>query len=179
MGSAPDGRAFHASDPELLEWVHATASFGFIEAYHRYVRPLPDSQRDRFYAEAAPVAALYGCVSAPATQLALDALFDGMASRLEPSDVVLDFLSIAASMPALPRVLRPVQGLLVKAALDIVPLELRRRIGLGAAPGLQPWHHASLRGLGVAVERMKLETSPSLQACRRLGLPDDHLLARR
>jgi uncharacterized protein (DUF2236 family) len=39
-GTTPDGLAYRADDPRLLDWVHATASFGFTEAYHRYVRPL-------------------------------------------------------------------------------------------------------------------------------------------
>ena len=89
-----------------------------------------------------------------------------------------DFLRIAAAMPALPRALRPVQGLLVKAAVGIVPLALRQRVGLGDAAALAPWQRLAVGRLSLALERMTLETSPALQACRRLGLPDGHLLAR-
>src|SRR6187551_405415 len=37
-GVTPGGVAYQANDPRLLDWVHATATFGFTEAYHRYVR---------------------------------------------------------------------------------------------------------------------------------------------
>lgn len=59
-GQADDGRAYVASDTDLLDWVQATASYGFVEAYHRFVRPLSDVERDRAWAEAGPAARLYG-----------------------------------------------------------------------------------------------------------------------
>jgi uncharacterized protein (DUF2236 family) len=31
-GTTPDGIAYHANDPRLLDWVQATATFGFAEA---------------------------------------------------------------------------------------------------------------------------------------------------
>ena len=34
------GEPYRANDPELLNWVQATAGFGFTEAYHAYVRCL-------------------------------------------------------------------------------------------------------------------------------------------
>ena len=45
-GTTPDGVAYRADDPELLDWVHATANFGFLEAYCTFVRPaLPRRSR--------------------------------------------------------------------------------------------------------------------------------------
>ncbi len=38
-GETPSGEAYRADDPELLNWVHATAAFGFVEAYNRFVQP--------------------------------------------------------------------------------------------------------------------------------------------
>jgi uncharacterized protein (DUF2236 family) len=43
-----------ANGPELLNWVQGTAAYGFLQAYHTYVRPLFASERDRYYAEGAP-----------------------------------------------------------------------------------------------------------------------------
>jgi uncharacterized protein (DUF2236 family) len=51
-GSTPAGKAYHANDPELLNWVQDTAAYGFLQAYHAYVRPLSALERDRYYAEA-------------------------------------------------------------------------------------------------------------------------------
>jgi uncharacterized protein (DUF2236 family) len=50
-GTTPAGEAYRANDPELLNWVQATAAYGFLQAYHSYVRPLSDVERNRYYAE--------------------------------------------------------------------------------------------------------------------------------
>ena len=168
-GTAPDGQPFRASDPDLLEWVHATASFGFLEAYQACVRALPVAARDRFYAEAEPIARLYGCEAAPRSEAELRSLFARMDEHLEASPVVHEFLGIVARMPALPTVLRPFQALLVRAAVDLVPAHLRRRLSL------EPWHlHAwqrlAVRSAAAALERWPLRTHPAAHARSRLGL---------
>ena len=168
-GRAPDGRSFRASDPDLLEWVHATASFGFLEAYQACVRTLPPDARDRFYAEGEPIARLYGCASAPRSEAELRALFARMDEHLEASPVVHDFLGIVARMPALPIVLRPFQALLVRAAVDLVPAHLRQRLGLEAWR-LRAWQRVAVRSAAAALERWPLRTHPAAHARARLGL---------
>ncbi len=173
-GVTPNGEPYGATDPELLTWVQATAAFGFLEAYHTYVRPLPDNERDRFYAEGAPVARLYGATQSPRSQAELAALFDRMRDRLEPSPIVLEFLGIVRRMPALAAPLRPVQGLLVRAAIDILPPWLRERLGLAAwAPA--PWQRRIAQRLAAQADRLLLGSSAAVQSCRRLGLPADYL----
>ena len=176
-GTAPDGRTFRADDPELLEWVHATACFGFLQAYHTYVQPLSPEERDRFYAESAPVARLYGATSVPESEAALAALFERM--QLERSEVVFEFLAIVRRMPLLPLPLRPLQGILVAAAIQLVPAPIRARIALAEQPPLAAWQRALVRAAGRASDRTVLRTHPAVQGCRRLGLPDDFLYARR
>jgi uncharacterized protein (DUF2236 family) len=39
-GTTPSGEAYCANDPELLNWVQGTAAYGFLQAYHAYVRPV-------------------------------------------------------------------------------------------------------------------------------------------
>jgi uncharacterized protein (DUF2236 family) len=48
-GSTPAGKAYRANDPELLNWVQGTAAYGFLQAYHSYVRPLSALERDRYF----------------------------------------------------------------------------------------------------------------------------------
>ena len=55
-GTTPSGEAYCANDAELLNWVQGTAAYGFLQAYHAYVRPLSLSERDRYYAEGIPAA---------------------------------------------------------------------------------------------------------------------------
>jgi uncharacterized protein (DUF2236 family) len=50
-GLTPAGEIHRANDPELLNWVQATAAYAFLQAYHTHVRPLFDLRRDRYYAE--------------------------------------------------------------------------------------------------------------------------------
>jgi uncharacterized protein (DUF2236 family) len=178
-GIASDGRAFCASDPELLEWVHATACFGFLEAYHAYVQPLAALERDRFYTERGPAAVLYGAKSTPASQAELEALFARMGGQLQRSDIVLDFLRIVRRVPALPGLLQPLQGVLTKAAIEVIPEKLRDRIGLGKAWSLAPWQRRLVCHAGDAADRLVLSTNPAVQACRRLHLPDDFVYAPR
>ena len=59
-GLTPAGEAYHANDPELLNWVQGTAAYGFLQAYHQYVGALSNLERDCYYAEGTQAARLYG-----------------------------------------------------------------------------------------------------------------------
>jgi uncharacterized protein (DUF2236 family) len=179
-GTANDGRAFRGDDPALLEWVHATACFGFLEAYRAYVRPLTQAERDAFYAESRPVARLYGATSVPDSERSLAALFERMEPELQRSDVVAEFLTIVRRMPLLPAPLRPLQRLLVDASIALVPERMRERIGVAtSAPLLSPWRRRLVGTIGRAADRIVLRTNPAVLGCRRVGLADDFLFARR
>jgi uncharacterized protein (DUF2236 family) len=133
----PRRRAFCASDPELLEWVHATACFGFVEAYHAYVRPLTLVERDRFFSEGVRRQSS----TAPArTGIAVStrSLFARVSGQLQPSDIVLEFLRIMRRVPALCAPLQSLQGVLAKAAIELIAAGLPDRIGLGKAWSLAP-----------------------------------------
>lgn len=172
-GLTPAGVAYRASDVELLNWVHATASYGFIEAYHRYVRKLSAADIDRFYAEGAPGASLYGATGAPRSAAEMRTLFAAMRPKLERSDVVLEFLKIVRTAPILPA--RSAQHLVVRAAVEVTPPWARDTLGIGAQPGLRLGEATLVRALGAAAERIVLESAPPAQACVRLGLAADYL----
>lgn len=178
-GVTSGGEAYRANDPELLDWVQATAQFGFLEAYAAYVRPLSRAERDLFYAEGKAAAALYGSVGAPASEAELQACFAAMATRLEPSPVVAEFLAIMRKAPILPAPARSVQHALIRAAVGIVPDWARERVDLGRSWDLRPWEHQLIRRATAAADRLRLDSSPAAQACVRLGLPPDYLHARR
>jgi uncharacterized protein (DUF2236 family) len=177
-GTTPSGKAYRANDPELLNWVQGTAAYGFLQAYHTYVRPLFASERDRYYAEGAPVAALYGAMGAPTSEAELGKLFHAMAGRLECSDIVLEFLAIMRSAPLLPLPLRPAQHLLVRAAVDLTPRWLQTILGLNEH-GLHAWEAEVVRRAGAFTDRLVLESNPAVQACQRMGLRADYLYVRR
>jgi uncharacterized protein (DUF2236 family) len=173
-GTTPSGEAYCANDPELLNWVQGTASYGFLQAYHAYVRPLSLLERDGYYAEAMPAAGLYGATSAPTSEAHLARLFQATAGRLERSEIVFEFLAIMRSAPILPLPLRPVQHLLARAAIDLTPRWLRTILGL-SGHGLHAWEAELVRQAGAFADRLVLESNPAVQACRRMRLPADYL----
>lgn len=177
-GKTADGRVYRASEPELLDWVQATASYGFVQAYDRYVARLAPEAFDRAYAEAAISARLYGATGAPRSEAERAALFARMSGGLEGSGVIREFLDIMERTPVLPRALRPLQPLLIRAAVDIVPPQIRCTLELGADRGLKPWQRPLVHGAARLADRLLLRSHPAIQACRRLGLPDDYLLGR-
>jgi len=168
-GVTPAGEPYRADDPELLNWVQATAAFGFLEAYSTFVRPVSPADKDRYYAEGGPAAALYGAI-APKSVADLEAQFAAMRPKLERSDIVLEFLGIMRRTPVFPA---PLQRMMIRAAVEITPAWARETLGL--EDRLKPWEAALIRTLGRLADTVVVEASPSSAACRRLGLPSDYL----
>ncbi|WP_411820416.1 oxygenase MpaB family protein [Hyphococcus formosus] len=178
-GVTPDGSPYAASDPELLRWVHVTAAFGFFEAYSAYVSPLTDEDRDRYYYEGRKTAALYGAKDAPQSLMAQQALFREMLPKLEASDIIFEFLTIMKRANAFPPPALIAQHSLVRAAIDIVPTEIRAVLGLDKRYGLRPFEGRMVRRMARRADRLKLRSGPPIQACRRMGLPEDYLYPRK
>ncbi len=178
-GQTPDGVSYHANDPELLRWVHATALFGFLQAYHRFVRPLSEEERNRFYAEGAPVAELYGATGAPTSEKEFQQLFAAMEPKLVPSEILLEFLQIVRRVPVLPLPLRPMTGMFVRAALEMVPASTREKTRIQHLKRLHPLEYRLIKSSASIADRILLHTHPAVQACLRLNLPADYLYHRR
>jgi len=174
-GVTPAGEPYHANDPRLLTWVQATASFGFGGAYARYVADLEPREFDTLHREGAPAARLYGALDSPASMAELHALFDSMRRRLEPSDIVFEFLDIMARTATFPQPLHWMQRTLVRAAVELVPDWIRERLGLGSAHGLRPGERLLVRAAGALADRIVLPDNPPAVSCRRLGLPRNYL----
>ena len=169
-GRTPAGVPYRADDVELLSWVHATATFGFLQGYLYCVRPLSVAERDAFYAENQVAARLYGVQAPPGSERELEALLEHMGPQLEPSAIVREFLAIMRTVPLLPRPLRPLQALLVRAAVQTLPADIRARLGLAGAPWhVAPWQWRLLRALGRAADHLSLPTLPAQLARRRLA----------
>ena len=173
-GKTPAGIAYRADDDELLAWVHATAAFGFLEAYCRFVRPLSDAERDQFYDEGAIAADLFGVRAPPHTVRQVDALFEAMRPKLQCSAIVFEFLSLLKQATLLPTLARPFQRVAIRAAIEITPVWARDILGLSTKL-LPLGGHTALRAFGAAAERVVLETAPPARACVRLGLPANYL----
>jgi uncharacterized protein (DUF2236 family) len=174
-GRTSEGEPYQANDPVLLDWVQVTAGFGFMEAYHAYVRPLNGKERDALCAEALAAAHLYGATGAPTSQEELEASIKAMGRRLAASPVVFEFLGIMEQVPILPAPARPFQRVLLKAAVEILPAWVRERLGLGRHWSLTLMERLFMHASTQVSESLLLRSSPAVQSCRRLGLSDTYL----
>lgn len=170
-GHTPDGTPYHANDPQLLNWVQATAIFGFTEAFHRYVQALPVHAKDAAFAEGQASARLYGAHGLPADWKAWETLLDATAPNLEGSEILEEFLAIMRSAPILPAPLRPLQRLLVRAAIDMTPAPVREWPQL-QGQGLRRGERMLVRALGTLARLLPLPHLPPAQARRRMGIRD-------
>ena len=178
-GVTPSGQPYAASDPVLLSWVQATAAYGFMESYSAYAVPLDDEARGRSYRDGRRAALLYGATHAPASLGEQRAFFADMLDQLDASPIIFEFLSIMRHAPALPYPAQLAQGMLVRAAVELVPPEIREIVGLDARHGLRPFEKPIVRRMARRADRLLLRSSPPAQACLRLGLPADFLYDRR
>jgi uncharacterized protein (DUF2236 family) len=179
-GRTPRGTPYRANDPELLNWVQCTVSFGFMEAYAAFCRPLSHEERDRFYVESQASARLFLAMGAPRSALEQRAQFEAMKPHLEPHPIVFEFLEIVTRTPALPAPLRPLQRMMIRAAVHTLPAWVIERLQLdGESWRLRPWERTLITRLGALFEYVPIPYSPPVLACRRLGLPLSYLYSQR
>lgn len=174
-GRTPDGAPYAALNPTLLTYVQSTALWGFVAAWSRYVRPLTEAQTAMAYDEAAPAAAAYGAKDYPRTESAMTSYLDAMVPSLEPSPIIDEFLGLMDQATILPHRGVGLQGLLVRAGIDLVPPAIAQRIGLGSRP-FGPVARAIVPRAAAAADRLVIPGSPAALSCQRLGLPADYLV---
>lgn len=175
VGVTPSGVPYRANDSVLLDWVQATISFGFMEAYASFVRPLSDAERNRFYAESERSARLFGAVGAPFSLAAQNALFVATRPALEPHPIVHEFMTLMSTTQLLPGPLKPLQSMLLRAAVSILPDWLSDLLALQTTWQLAVWEKKLLSRLGALADRIPMVNAPPAQACRRLGLSASYL----
>lgn len=174
-GTTPNGEAYTALDPELLDWVAATAGYGFLTAYDRFVQPVSPEDQLRFYREGAVLAPLYGVQEAPRSPQDFLAMMDRRAHRFEPHPIVDEFVAIIRSGRAAPIVPGFLHRALARAAVSILPTPVRERLGLGPDLDLGRADRIALKLVARVAERFSTDDAPPRQACVRLGLPSDFL----
>lgn len=175
QGETPKGETYKALDVELLDWVSATAGWGFLNAYDRFVVKLNEDEKRRYYTEGAPIAQLYGVQARLQSNADFDAMLDRLFPRFEPHPIVDEFLTIFQNSPGPLNLPKPLRRALARASVSLVPPKVRERLELGDEYNLSSVEAAALRGLGALAERVPIASAPPAQACRRLGLPADFL----
>lgn len=172
-GHTPGGEAYKALDPELLDWVSATAAYGFLNAYDRFVAPVSEADQLRYYRGGAPVARLYGVETLIESTADFNAMMEKLAPRFEPHPIVREFLDIIQSGKAAPNVPRFLHRALARGAVSLLPPLVRDRLELGREFDLSPLDRVALKFAGRMADRKRDPESPPWQASIRLGLPGD------
>ena len=174
-GETPDGTKYRALDPLLLDWVAATASYGFLMAYDRFVRSLSDADKDRFMADGDAIGREFGARHTPPTVDAFMAMMDELEPRFEPHSIIFEFLDIIQSGKAAPGVPRFLHRAIARASVSLLPPHIRRKLELGPRYDLTWLERTALRIAGRLADRHVDRAAPHCQASVRLGLPHDFL----
>ena len=177
-GRTPSGEAYRALDPELLAWVGATAAYGFLTAYDRFVAPVSDADKARFYCEGESLMRLYGVQVVPKSSGEFLAMMQSLEHRFEPHPIVEEFLGIIQSGKAAPNVPGFLHRALARGAVSILPPVVRQKLALGKAFDITVFDRLALKAAGFLAERKMDPKSAPCQASLRLGLPVDFLYRR-
>lgn len=177
-GKTPGGEDYRALDPELLDWVAATAAYGFVNAYDRFVQPLTEAEMARFWREGSDIPSLYGVQNSPRSTADFMAMMERLAPRFEPHPIVNEFLAIIQSGVAAPTVPKFLHRALARASVSLLPPLVREKLQLGREFDLTLADKLTLKLAGRLAERKFVPDSPPVHASTRLGLPADFLWRR-
>jgi uncharacterized protein (DUF2236 family) len=140
FGTRPDGRRYHALEPEAYAWVHATLAQAIVVGHQRFGRPFTDGQRERFWAEWRSLGRLLGVrerdlpADWPSFHDYFEEMVDGKLCHTPAVDDVLE----ALARPAPPAVAEayarawaiarmPLGHVLNLTTIGLLPAALRRR----------------------------------------------------
>jgi uncharacterized protein (DUF2236 family) len=151
VGTAPDGRAYAASDPHLLNWVHVAEIDSFLAAHQRFgARPLDQAGRDRYVAESGRVAEALGAVDPPRSEAELVDRLAAYRPELEGTPAARETARFLLLHPPLPLLARAPYAALSAAAVSLLPRWARRKLVL---PYLPVTEAVVVRAAGAAVTR--------------------------
>ncbi|MGH8780645.1 oxygenase MpaB family protein [Paraburkholderia sp.] len=137
-GTAPDGRAYRASDPALLTWVHVAEVSSFLAAHLRYMNPALSVQaQDQYFAETARIAELLGAVDVPHSRAAIEAYLLKMQPELEVGPRTQEVVRILMNARAPSAAMRPAGALMLNAGVDLLPDWAQRMFGFDRLAGVR------------------------------------------
>jgi len=174
-GETPGGEKYRALDPALLDWVSATASYGFVTAYDRFVAPLGTSEMNRFMRDSRAIGQEFGARHTPQTIDEFMGMLADLEDRFEPHPIIFEFLDIIASGKASPGTPRFLHRAIARASVSLLPPKLRKTLQLGPEFNLTMLDRFALRLAGRLADRKFDLASPPSIACVRMGLPADFL----
>lgn len=137
-GIAPDGRAYRASDPALLTWVHVAEVSSFLAGYLRYVNPvLSGEEQDRYYAETSRIAVMLGAADVPCSRAEIAAYLHRMRGELVAGERTREVIRVLREAPVPRAVMRPASNLLFHAGVDLLPDWAQQQLGLASLASMR------------------------------------------
>ena len=134
-GVAPDGRAYRADDPELLEWVHIAEIDSFLRCHQRYgAKPLTPDEADQYVADTALIARKLGVLDPPPDRAELARRIAGYRKDLAGTDQAREAARFLLLHPPLPYVARAPYAVLASAAIGELPAWARWPLRLPYLP---------------------------------------------
>jgi uncharacterized protein (DUF2236 family) len=159
-GVAPDGRAYAASDPHLLRWVHVTEADSFLTAYQRYAaEPLTTAEADLYVEQASVVASRLGVLDAPTTRDELTEAIEGYRPELRSTPEAREAARFLLVRPPLPALARPGYAALATGAVALLPRWARWPLRLPWLPVTEQLVGRPIGGAATATVRWAM-TSP-------------------
>jgi uncharacterized protein (DUF2236 family) len=129
-----DGTPYRADDPHLLAWVHVAGALMFLDGWRRYGEArMTRRDQDDYFAQSGVVARMLGADPVPHTRLEAERLIEDFRAELRSDERTRAFRDLVIRAPARSLAERPVQQLLMRAAVDLLPPFAREMHGLPSA----------------------------------------------
>jgi uncharacterized protein (DUF2236 family) len=169
-GTAPDGRAYAASDPELLTWVHVAEVSNFLAAHLRYLNPeLSVADQDKYYDETAVIAERLGARNVPRSVREIADYLENMRPHLVCDQRSREVLRILLNAPAPSLMAKPMGALMMQAGVDLLPLWASEMLERRQSPLRRRMIRAGVKR-SAHVLRWAVRNASIHRARRRMGL---------
>ena len=161
-GTAPDGRAYSADDPELLLWVHVAEIDSFLTAQQAFsTRPLDETEADTYVAQSAVAATRLGVQQPPSNVAELRAVIERFRPDLAVTPPALDAARLVLHEPPLAWWGRPVYGCVSTAAVSTLPVWAREMIGVRSRPFARSLGRLTTAGIGWVIREPPVRRTDS------------------
>jgi uncharacterized protein (DUF2236 family) len=122
VGTAPDGRPYAASDPDLLTWVHVAEVSNFLAAHLRYMNPdLSLADQDQYYDETALIAERLGARNVPRSSQEVADYLVNVRPQLVCDERSREVLRLLLAAPAPSWMAKPMGSLMMQAGIELLP----------------------------------------------------------
>ncbi|SDK32064.1 oxygenase MpaB family protein [Pseudomonas indica] len=170
-GTAPDGRPYAASDPDLLTWVHVAEVSSFLKSHLRYLNPnLSGEEQDRYFAETALIAERLGARDVPRSRQAVADYLEAMRPQLLCDERTREIVRILLEAPAPSLLAKPFGALMMQAGIDLLPEWAAEMLELPLGENRRRWIRAGVQH-SAPLLRWAVCNGSVHRARRRMGLP--------